>query len=119
MTLNWSINSRFFLQLSLFAADLLQAIGAALDVKWVHQGFVQVGGFCTAQGMQPYIKCCYALLILTLGAFFSGAIQQLGETGVAMSTLVSISLTLISMIPKTVALILPPMLLPLVNQWRS
>lgn len=40
-----------YLQLSLFVADLLQAIGAALDVRWVQTGSVQTGGFCTAQGM--------------------------------------------------------------------
>ncbi|KIM83330.1 hypothetical protein PILCRDRAFT_819583 [Piloderma croceum F 1598] len=51
--------------LSLFTSDLLQAMGAVLDIKWVHEGKVYVGGYCTAQGV----------------------IQQLGETAVAMATL--------------------------------
>ncbi|KAH8119308.1 hypothetical protein DFH11DRAFT_436935 [Phellopilus nigrolimitatus] len=53
------------LMLSLFAADLLQATGAAMNIRWANTGFVQIGTYCTAQG----------------------AIQQLGETSVAMSTL--------------------------------
>lgn len=51
--------------MSLFCSDLLQAIGYVLNIKWVHQGKVETGGFCTAQGI----------------------VQQLGETGVAMITL--------------------------------
>lgn len=54
------------LMLSLFVADLIQAIGAVMDVHWVHSGKVEVGGFCTAQGV----------------------VQQLGETSVAITTLV-------------------------------
>ena len=38
------------LQLSLCIADVLQALGAALDVRWVHEGIVKVGSFCRAQG---------------------------------------------------------------------
>ncbi|KAJ7497678.1 hypothetical protein FB451DRAFT_1018379, partial [Mycena latifolia] len=53
------------LMLSLFVADMLQAIGAVMDVHWVHRGKVVVGPFCTAQGV----------------------IQQLGETSVAITTL--------------------------------
>ncbi|KAJ6521955.1 hypothetical protein DFH09DRAFT_212956 [Mycena vulgaris] len=53
------------LMLSLFVADLLQALGAVVDVRWVHSGKVEVGSFCTAQGV----------------------IQQLGETSVAITTL--------------------------------
>ncbi|KAJ7693375.1 hypothetical protein B0H17DRAFT_1059942 [Mycena rosella] len=51
--------------LSLFVADLIQAIGAVMDVHWVHNGKVEVGSFCTAQGV----------------------VQQLGETSVAITTL--------------------------------
>lgn len=54
------------LMLSLFVADLIQAIGAVMDVRWVHSGKVEVGAFCTAQGV----------------------VQQLGETTVAITTLV-------------------------------
>ncbi|KAJ7141392.1 hypothetical protein C8R44DRAFT_763319 [Mycena epipterygia] len=53
------------LMLSLFVADLIQAIGAVMDVHWVHSGKVEVGSFCTAQGV----------------------VQQLGETSVAITTL--------------------------------
>jgi uncharacterized membrane protein len=40
----------FYTQLSLFIADLLQAIGAAMDLKWVGSGHLEVGQFCSAQG---------------------------------------------------------------------
>ncbi|KAF5320691.1 hypothetical protein D9619_001330 [Psilocybe cf. subviscida] len=49
----------------LFVADILQATGAVMDIKWIHTGKVEVGTFCNAQGI----------------------VQQLGETGVAMTTL--------------------------------
>ncbi|KAK0213163.1 hypothetical protein DFS33DRAFT_101077 [Desarmillaria ectypa] len=52
--------------LSLFFADLIQALGAVLDIKWINEGKVETGPFCTAQGI----------------------IQQLGETGVAITTLI-------------------------------
>ncbi|KAJ7282868.1 hypothetical protein C8J57DRAFT_53677 [Mycena rebaudengoi] len=51
--------------LSLFVADLVQAIGAVMDVRWVHSGHVEAGAFCTAQGV----------------------VQQIGETAVAITTL--------------------------------
>ncbi|KAJ7745447.1 hypothetical protein DFH07DRAFT_748882 [Mycena maculata] len=53
------------LMLSLFIADLIQAIGAVMDIRWVHSGRVEIGAFCTAQGV----------------------VQQLGETSVALTTL--------------------------------
>ncbi|KDR75017.1 hypothetical protein GALMADRAFT_69346 [Galerina marginata CBS 339.88] len=53
------------LMFSLFSADALQALGAVMDIKWVQEGKVEAGGFCNAQGI----------------------VQQLGETGVAMTTL--------------------------------
>ena len=37
-------------QLSLFAADTLQAIGGVLNFKWVQDGTVKVGSYCDAQG---------------------------------------------------------------------
>jgi hypothetical protein len=52
--------------LSLFIADLIQALGGAMNVKWVHDEKVYRGTFCNAQG----------------------AIEQLGEATVALSTLV-------------------------------
>ncbi|TDL25439.1 hypothetical protein BD410DRAFT_813640 [Rickenella mellea] len=51
--------------LSLFTSDILQALGAIMDVKWAHEGIVKTGTFCAAQGL----------------------IQQVGEAGVAMATL--------------------------------
>ncbi|KAH9002018.1 hypothetical protein EDB86DRAFT_3074362 [Lactarius hatsudake] len=52
--------------LSLFAYDVLQALGGILDVRWAHNGIVTVGSYCTAQGV----------------------IQQSGELGVALITLI-------------------------------
>ncbi|KDR83140.1 hypothetical protein GALMADRAFT_238972, partial [Galerina marginata CBS 339.88] len=49
----------------LLSADVLQAIGAVMDVKWIQDGKVESGNFCNAQGI----------------------IQQLGEMGMAMTTL--------------------------------
>ena len=40
----------FYMQLSLFIADLLQAIGSVMDLKWVVKGHLEVGEFCSAQG---------------------------------------------------------------------
>jgi len=54
------------LMFSLFSADVLQSIGAVMDIKWINDGKVEVGGFCNAQGI----------------------VKQLGETSVAMTTLV-------------------------------
>ena len=51
----------------MFSSEILQGLGAIMDVKWVHEGAVYCSDFCTAQG----------------------AIQVIGETGVAMGTLVS------------------------------
>lgn len=53
--------------LSLLTSEILQGLGAIMDVKWVHAGVVSCSDYCTAQG----------------------AIQMIGETGVAMGTLVS------------------------------
>ncbi|KAI9463564.1 hypothetical protein BJY52DRAFT_921148 [Lactarius psammicola] len=52
--------------LSLFAYDILQALGGFLDVRWIHNGIVTAGPYCTAQGI----------------------IQQIGELGVALITLI-------------------------------
>lgn len=58
-------NPMDLLMFSLFTADVLQAIGAVMSIKWIHEGKVHVGEFCNSQGI----------------------VQQLGETGVAMTTL--------------------------------
>lgn len=70
-------------QLSLFFADVLQAIGAAMDARWVQAGFVQIGGYCTAQGA---VRCCQ--MHVPSWARDLGAIQQLGETSAAIATMV-------------------------------
>ncbi|KAG6874491.1 hypothetical protein C0995_010401 [Termitomyces sp. Mi166 len=53
------------LMLSLFIADFTQSLGAAANLKWVNKGKVEIGPWCTAQGV----------------------FQQFGETGGAISTL--------------------------------
>jgi len=52
--------------LSLFVYDILQATGGILDVRWAHHGVVMTDSYCTAQGI----------------------IQQIGELGVALITLI-------------------------------
>lgn len=39
-----------FGKLSLFVADFIQAAGMAMDIKWIHEGKVQTGTYCTVQG---------------------------------------------------------------------
>jgi hypothetical protein len=51
--------------LSILIADLIQSVGMAMDVKWVHDGVVKKGAYCSAHG----------------------ALQQLGQTSAAMATL--------------------------------
>ena len=60
----------FIRQFSLFVFDFLQAMGGVLDVRWAHNGIVTTGHYCTAQGI----------------------IQQIGELGVALITLVCLIL---------------------------
>ncbi|KAF8529613.1 hypothetical protein BU17DRAFT_36454, partial [Hysterangium stoloniferum] len=52
-------------QAALLFFDFFQGVGKVFSVKWLDDGLVQCGGYCTAQGM----------------------VQQIGETGVAQSTL--------------------------------
>ncbi|KAF8258920.1 hypothetical protein EI94DRAFT_1618955 [Lactarius quietus] len=52
--------------LSLFVYDVLQALGGVLNIRWAHNGIVTTGSYCTAQGI----------------------IQQIGELGVALITLI-------------------------------
>lgn len=58
-----------------------------MDVYWVNAGKVSIGKYCSAQGpshaSQPHI-----LALADIDHCRSGALQQLGETGVAMATLV-------------------------------
>jgi len=39
-----------FQKLSLFSGNFCQALGVVLEVKWIHDGAVHTGRFCTAQG---------------------------------------------------------------------
>jgi hypothetical protein len=41
------------MQFSLLVADAIQGIGMVLSIKWVQDGKVEVGNFCTAQGRTP------------------------------------------------------------------
>ncbi|KAN0131080.1 hypothetical protein V8E53_011081 [Lactarius tabidus] len=52
--------------LSIFVYDILTALGGILNIQWAHNGIVTIGPYCTAQGI----------------------IQQIGELGVALSTLI-------------------------------
>ncbi|KAJ7581011.1 hypothetical protein C8J56DRAFT_958806 [Mycena floridula] len=54
------------LLLSLFSADLFQSLGVILNIRWIDEGVVRVGSLCTAQGI----------------------LQNLGQAGVAMTTLI-------------------------------
>jgi hypothetical protein len=49
--------------------EFLQAMGGVLDVRWAQKGIVTTGHYCTAQGV----------------------IQQIGEVGVALITLVRLT----------------------------
>ncbi|KIJ56087.1 hypothetical protein M422DRAFT_150801 [Sphaerobolus stellatus SS14] len=50
---------------SLLLSDILQGLGTVMHVKWLHLGFSECSSYCTAQGVM----------------------QQIGETGVALTTL--------------------------------
>ncbi|EIN11601.1 hypothetical protein PUNSTDRAFT_25580, partial [Punctularia strigosozonata HHB-11173 SS5] len=50
--------------LQLLISDIIMAIGAVMDIRWIHTGIVKPGHFCTAQGI----------------------IQEIGEVNVAMTT---------------------------------
>ena len=53
--------------LSLLGAEIVQGLGAVMNAKWVLEGTVYCSDYCTAQG----------------------ALKTIGETSVAMNTLVS------------------------------
>lgn len=55
----------YYYLISLFVADLVSAIGAILDVRWIWDAGVKEGSFCTAQGVM----------------------KQMGDLGVALSSL--------------------------------
>jgi hypothetical protein len=72
-------------QLSLFIADLIQALGAIVNVKWLNEGKVFVGPLCNAQGRNRS-ACNIRNAVLSSGNL--GITQQVGETSVAIHTLV-------------------------------
>lgn len=53
--------------LSLLGSEILQGIGATMNAKWILEGVLYCSGYCSVQG----------------------ALKTIGETGVAMSTMVS------------------------------
>ena len=73
----------FIVQIVLFGADFVQALGAVMDIRWINTGVVVTGTYCTAQGIT-----LLHLFIQFPESTSSGSIQQLGETSVAMITLV-------------------------------
>jgi len=60
--------------LSLFAADLFHALGSWMNIKWIREGKVYTGTYCSVQG----------------------AMNQIGPVGVAMNTLVIVVVTFIT-----------------------
>jgi hypothetical protein len=74
-------------QLSLFIADLIQALGAIVNVKWLNEGNVFVGPLCSAQGRN---RSAYNIRSAVLLIGNPGIIQQVGETSVAIHTTVCV-----------------------------
>ncbi|KDR68235.1 hypothetical protein GALMADRAFT_1048879 [Galerina marginata CBS 339.88] len=60
---------------SLFSAELLQAIGCVMSLKWIHKGIIQVNGFCWAQGV----------------------VKQFGQTGRSITILLMTSYTFVEL----------------------
>ncbi|KAF7349424.1 hypothetical protein MSAN_01732300 [Mycena sanguinolenta] len=69
--------------LSLFFGDLLQSLSVVMDTKWINDGIVHVGSFCTAQGRVS------AFLLRHFTQWrSSGLLQNTGQAAIAMSTFV-------------------------------
>jgi hypothetical protein len=71
-------------QLALLLADVVQSLGHILSIRWISSGIVVEGSYCTVQGMYDPFRA---------RNHFDGCLgitQQLGETAVAMTTLVRI-----------------------------
>ncbi|KAJ7459283.1 hypothetical protein FB451DRAFT_975606, partial [Mycena latifolia] len=56
--------------LSLFTADLFQSLGVVMDVRWINNGIVTIGGLCTAQGKARHQR----------------VLQNIGQAAIAMTT---------------------------------
>jgi hypothetical protein len=61
------------------------ALGRVIEIKWVQDGSIFQGSYCTAQGISNKAIDGTERLMFCLGI-----IQQLGETGTAMATTASI-----------------------------
>ena len=61
------------------------AMGHVLDIRWINEGKIYVGGYCTAQG--TFIHAVTILNCLPCSRPL-GTLQQIGETGSALATLV-------------------------------
>jgi hypothetical protein len=59
------------------------ALAKVLYVKWIHEAKVYTGGYCTAQG-----KAIVQVPQKLSNASIVGILQQLGDTGSALTTLV-------------------------------
>lgn len=55
-----------------------------MSVRWVQQGYVQTGLFCSIQGKSPI-----CVLRCSCNSPCKGAMQQIGNTGAALGTMVS------------------------------
>ncbi|KAJ7736846.1 hypothetical protein B0H16DRAFT_109938 [Mycena metata] len=73
------------LMLSLFVADLFQAVGAVVDIKWARSGVVTVGSFCTAEGVVAQLgETSAAITTLLIALFtFAGVWFRAGSTSLA------------------------------------
>ena len=66
------------------------AVAKVIYIKWVYKGKVYTGGYCTAQGMSSHSLIWFEKVTNIFGA---GIVQQLGDTGSALATLVGICVT--------------------------
>jgi len=48
-----------YIQFALLFADLVQAVGGVLSLKWIRDGIVQVGMICDAQGQHFSARFCH------------------------------------------------------------
>jgi hypothetical protein len=65
------------------------SLAKAMNVKWVHDGKVYTGGFCTAQGKSDssHMSLGYHSNICAIGI-----LQQAGDTGSALAILACIDI---------------------------
>jgi hypothetical protein len=73
-------------QIALFAAEVILGLGHTISLKWVIEGKLNSGTFCTVQGaLINYLRGRSEMYDLTV---LSGLLRQLGDVGVALATLV-------------------------------